>query len=329
MGNLVDQLADATGLRNLDQLDLSLVGLLCETLPLRRASVLASFSDGEAKRWYLRASQRPGESLPHSDALTVRMDELPLREEQALLARCADEQRMCCQALPDGGVHTALPLFDDAGMEGVLELESDAPLEGTQMRLLGSILRFYGNFRCLVFDNERDQLTGLYNRKPFDDHFGRAQELVAKGGSWLAVLDIDHFKRVNDQYGHLVGDEVLLLIGRLLRGSFRFSDKAFRFGGEEFLLLLRGTDETDAQRIVDSFRIKVAQQEFPQVGRITVSIGFTLLLGDDTPHSALERADRAVYAAKQAGRDRALGFEQLVRDGQLEPQQSVGSVDFF
>lgn len=325
----VDQLADVTAVRDLEQLDLSLVGLLCETLRPRRASVFATFSDAEETRWYLRASQGPGDTLPRSDAMILRMNELPLRVERPLLDQCAAEQRLCSAALQGGGLSTALPLFDDAGMLGVLQIDTDVVLDAGGLSLLGSLLRFYGNFRCLIHDNERDLLTGLYNRKPFDEHFDRAQQMPGSSCSWLAVLDLDHFKRVNDVYGHLVGDEVLLLVGRLLRQSFRFSDKAFRFGGEEFVLLLRGADEADALRILDVFRERVAGHEFPQVGGVTVSIGFTALLPDDTPHAALERADRAVYAAKQGGRNQVFGFERLVQEGRLAPQESSGSVDFF
>ncbi|WP_326539697.1 GGDEF domain-containing protein [Pseudorhodoferax sp.] len=335
MRQWVDQLADVTGVRDLEQLDLSLVGLLCETLAPRRACVYATVSDGDDTRWYLRASQTPGETLPNSDALTLRMDELPLRAERPLLARCADEQRLCSAPLEQGRTASAFALFDDPGMMGVLLLETEAALSASQLRLVGSLLRFYANFRCLVHDNERDLLTGLYNRKPFDEHFDRALDTVAvpadesAPSSWLAVFDLDHFKRVNDLFGHLVGDEVLLLVGRLLRQSFRFSDKVFRFGGEEFVLLLRGADAEDSLRVLERFRERVATHEFPQVGQMSVSIGYTALKPDDTPHSALERADRAVYAAKEGGRNRVCHFERLVSEGRLAPQEAGGSVDFF
>jgi diguanylate cyclase (GGDEF)-like protein len=244
-----------------------------------------------------------------------------------------------CAARPAVGARlwtaSAFALFDDLGMLGVLHLDTEAALSEAQQRLVGSLLRFYGNFRCLVHDNERDLLTGLYNRKPFDEHFDRALDTVsasadgATPSSWLAVFDLDHFKRVNDLFGHLVGDEVLLLVGRLLRQSFRFSDKVFRFGGEEFVLLLRGADAEDSLRVLERFRERVATHEFPQVGQMSVSIGYTALKPDDTPHSALERADRAVYAAKEGGRNRVCHFERLVSEGLLAPQEAGGSVDFF
>ncbi len=129
-----------------------------------------------------------------------------------------------------------------------------------------SILRIYRNFQGLLDYSERDTLTGLLNRKTFDESFLKAMaEPCAAAGAgvagerppgtaararsyWLGVIDIDHFKRVNDNHGHLIGDEVLLLLARLMRSSFRFHDRLYRFGGEEFVVLMRCADATAAAR---------------------------------------------------------------------------------
>lgn len=339
---LLNQLATVAGVRDLEQLDLSLVGLLCESLKPLQASVLATVVDEGVERWYLRARQRPDGGSPESDALTVRMDQLPHRAERPLLSRCLREQTMQAGVASDEAV-TCFMLFEDPGTQGVLELRTAKPLGRSELALVGSVLRFYANFRWLVRDNERDLLTGLLNRKPFDELFdralsGRADAAQIDGDqrdatkptmSWLAVIDIDHFKQVNDRFGHLVGDEVLLLVGRLMRSSFRLADKLFRFGGEEFVLLLRGAHADGALAVLERFRRCVEEHDFPQVERLTISVGYTALSLDDTPHSAIERADRAVYMAKQSGRNQVLGFEQLVAQGQLAPQDQAGDVDFF
>jgi diguanylate cyclase (GGDEF)-like protein len=339
---LLSQLASVAGVRDLERLDLSLVGLLCEAMKPLQAAVLATVIDENEERWYLRARQRQGDALPDSDALRVRMDQLPLRAERPLLSRCLREQTL--QTAQEGTqALSCFPLFEDPGSQGVLELRTARPLGRRELALVGSVLRFYANFRSLVRDNERDLLTGLLNRKPFDEHFDRAvqasgEEPVieddqrapdAEKLSWLAVVDIDHFKSVNDRFGHLVGDEVLLLVARLMRNSFRLGDKAFRFGGEEFVLLLRGTNAEGALTVLERFRQRVEAHDFPQVQHLTVSIGYTQLGSEDTPHSAIERADRSVYVAKESGRNQVLGFERLVGEGRLAPQESVGSVDFF
>src|SRR5213076_2390666 len=100
---------------------------------------------------------------------------------------------------------------------------------------------------------------------------------------WLAVVDIDHFKRVNDKFGHLYGDEVLILIANLLQSSFRAHDRVFRFGGEEFVVLLRSTTLDNARKIIDRFRVNVEAYVFPQVGTVTVSVGFVSISGYESP----------------------------------------------
>ena len=85
-----------------------------------------------------------------------------------------------------------------------------------------------------------------------------------KTGYWLGVVDIDHFKRVNDGFGHLIGDEVLVLVARIMRQSFRHYDRLYRFGGEEFVVLLRGGDEEDAKAAFERFRTNVESYLFPR-----------------------------------------------------------------
>jgi diguanylate cyclase (GGDEF)-like protein len=145
----------------------------------------------------------------------------------------------------------------------------------------------------------------------------------------MGVIDIDHFKRVNDTYGHLIGDEVLLLLARLMRASFRFDDRLYRFGGEEFVVLMRCTDAPSAALAFERLRSNVERHLFPQVGRITVSIGFTELKRGDTPSGAFERADKAVYFAKGQGRNQVRHHAELVASGHLEDDTKVGDVELF
>ena len=147
--------------------------------------------------------------------------------------------------------------------------------------------------------------------------------------NWLGVIDIDHFKRVNDSYGHLIGDEVLLLMSRLMRSSFRFDDRLYRFGGEEFVVLMRCADGDAAAQAFERLRHNVERHLFPQVGRITVSIGFTELKAGDTPNGAFERADKAVYFAKQNGRNRLCDHDELVARGLLADESRSGDVELF
>jgi diguanylate cyclase (GGDEF)-like protein len=143
------------------------------------------------------------------------------------------------------------------------------------------------------------------------------------------VVDVDHFKLVNDKFGHLYGDEVLILIANLMTSSFRSQDRVFRFGGEEFVVLLRSTTLDNAQKIIDRFRTNVEAHVFPQVGQVTVSVGFVSISPYESPVNILGRADQALYYAKSHGRNQACHYDQLVSGGLLEAAASNDTAEFF
>lgn len=136
------------------------------------------------------------------------------------------------------------------------------------------------------------------------------RQIEPPGQYWLGVIDIDHFKRVNDGFGHLIGDEVLLLVARIMRSSFRHDDRLYRFGGEEFVVLLRAQSEDAALSVFERFRCNVQAYQFPQVGTITISLGCTRVRDNDTPAAAFERADKVVYMAKDQGRNQVRCYER-------------------
>ncbi|MXV13635.1 GGDEF domain-containing protein, partial [Xanthomonas sp. LMG 8992] len=110
-------------------------------------------------------------------------------------------------------------------------------------------------------------------------------------------VDIDHFKRVNDTFGHLYGDEVLLLVAQLMQRAFRQDDLLFRFGGEEFVIVLRGVDRDTAVSLFERFRLAVAEHVFPQVGQVTLSTGIVELTHGRLLSEMLDEADKALYWA--------------------------------
>ncbi len=144
-----------------------------------------------------------------------------------------------------------------------------------------------------------DALTGLPNRRAFDRDWSQRPE-----GSWLLLMDIDHFKRLNDTHGHALGDQVLRAFGQVCRDSLRRTDRAYRIGGEEFVVLLPRVRAEDARLVAERLRQQV--RAVPGLaGRPTLTFSFS---GGLTPatEGALARADRLLYAAKAAGRDRVL-----------------------
>jgi diguanylate cyclase (GGDEF)-like protein len=157
----------------------------------------------------------------------------------------------------------------------------------------------------------RDPLTAASNRRAMEQELPIAIETSRRTRVpvSLAVLDIDHFKRINDGYGHEAGDRVLVEFARIVGDSTRRGDRLFRYGGEEFVLLLPGIDTAGLAALADALRERVADAVRVEGRPVTVSIGAAELAADETAHEWLARADAAMYRAKHEGRDRALVIE--------------------
>jgi diguanylate cyclase (GGDEF)-like protein len=227
----------------------------------------------------------------------------------------------------------AIPASNGGRVTWVLEIELH---RSPSTRVLHGLVTLVRTFEHLMSQWEHanlDTLTGLLNRKTFDDQFdrlialaernrARERERHAREGDhpcWLGIVDIDHFKLINDTWGHLFGDEVLILMAKHMRESFRVEDTLFRFGGEEFVVMLRHVPETAVTEIFERFSQTIRGAEFPQVGQVTVSVGFCLVDVNRTPAELLARADAALYYAKDHGRDRVCSHEALAAEGLIKP----------
>lgn len=158
-----------------------------------------------------------------------------------------------------------------------------------------------------------DPLTGLSNRRKFNgllDHeikrFERYEQSLC-----LILIDIDHFKTINDTYGHDVGDKVIVEMANVLETGVRRSDCVARWGGEEFILLNIELDEKQAYKVAEKLRALINKTSFETVGKITVSIGVTQIKPKDDAELILKRVDRALYAAKNNGRDCVVSFADV------------------
>ncbi len=160
----------------------------------------------------------------------------------------------------------------------------------------------------------KDPLTGLYNRL----HLNELMTLELKKSNRYArpfsivLLDIDHFKQINDTYGHQTGDLVLQHLADLLRRNTREADLLFRFGGEEFLMLCPETDQPKIFQLAEKLRQVTAQEPFPSVTHITASFGHSTYRSGDTIESIIARADMALYSAKEAGRNQVQPKELIM-----------------
>jgi diguanylate cyclase len=159
-----------------------------------------------------------------------------------------------------------------------------------------------------------DPLTGLGNRKYFDHSIEMAVQNALETGEPLSLLmfDIDHFKSFNDSYGHLTGDQVLRLVGMSLKQTIKGQDITARYGGEEFAVVLPNTALRQALTVADHIRRAVMSKELKKkstgeiLGRVTISVGVSMLKPGDDTDSLIERADACLYAAKRNGRNRVI-----------------------
>jgi len=349
MSEVVDHLAELTGFRDRDVMDVTLVSALRDLLEPRSVAIFRCIGEAGAERWLTRARLNAGDAVATADPLWMEPARLPLVQDFPQRLECMRSRAVLQMPQATGGWLCLFPIATEREVVGVLEIVSANRLKSTDQRMVGSVLRIYHNFQGLLDYSERDTLTGLLNRKTFEESFLKALgELPAAAAAhatplaedgrrheaaspryFLGVIDIDHFKSVNDRFGHLIGDEVLLLLSRLMRSSFRFHDLLYRFGGEEFVVLMRCEDEADAAHAFERLRQNTENYQFPQVGRITVSVGFTQVRVDDSPAAAFERADKAVYHAKDHGRNQVRSHALLVSAGQMTELKQANAVELF
>lgn len=151
-----------------------------------------------------------------------------------------------------------------------------------------------------------DPLTNIYNRGKFEEifHYEQAQSLRHQADLTIAIIDIDHFKGFNDNYGHQAGDEALVALSHAISTHIRASDTFARWGGEEFTLIMPKTDKISAYNVCEKLRVIVSKIPIRDDIHITISIGISSLEEDDGLHELFERCDAALYKAKDGGRNR-------------------------
>ena len=237
------------------------------------------------------------------------------------------------------------PLRGGQVLRGYFVFRRDREVTPVEEAIISGILEVFSNYYALLDTSQRDQLTGLFNRYSLEVNLDRLWNLLllrmretvidhdehrrhTPHTYWLGVLDVDHFKTINDKHGHVIGDEVLIMVARLLEKSFRQSDLLYRFGGEEFVAIIAADDLEAATHAFERARDSIERFSFPQVGHITISGGFSGADYNVLPQEVINRADSALYAAKDAGRNCICHYETLVSQGVLKEIES-GSIDLF
>jgi len=349
MESIIKHLVEITGHRDHDLLNISVISALYELTRAEYARVLDIVAMGKQITVRPQITLKDGKVAALSEHQLAAQSGESIALYPALEAGIAAHSNLIQDVSAEGKRLIWLPIWINDRVNTCLEITNPASYADHTVEAMEGILIVYRNFQNLLDYSERDSLTGLLNRKTFDDNFSKVLRSTAQppdNGAdvtecaerrqhepeklhWLAVLDIDHFKRVNDQFGHLYGDEVLILIANLLRSSFRPSDRLFRFGGEEFVILLRSATQQDAHQIFDRFRENVEQYPFPQVGKVTVSVGFARIDAFEPAVAIMGRADQALYYAKSNGRNRTCYYDTLVQSGDLHAERSNDTAEFF
>lgn len=205
-----------------------------------------------------------------------------------------------------------LPRLDDQSHEIISALRkqlSDLSQENSRL----NIILQEKNARLM-----QDALTGISNRLAYEERLQQEFKRWNRFGNPVTFLiwDIDHFKKINDQYGHAMGDIVLRGVARQLASRIRGTDFVARFGGEEFVMLLPGADIEAASQLANQIRISIAECEFANAEiriPVTISCGLASFQPGDSTQSVFERADHALYQSKHAGRNRCTAGESLTQ----------------
>lgn len=236
------------------------------------------------------------------------------------------------------------PIYGNHELIGYFVFQRDREVTPIEDAIIQGVLEVFTNYFALLDSSQRDQLTGLLNRYSLEANLDRLwnllsirirnenddddQRLKQRDSYWLCILDIDHFKKINDNFGHIIGDEVLIMVTRLLQSALRKSDLLYRYGGEEFVVIIAADDLASATETFERVRSSIETFHFPQVGHVTISGGFS---GADPlvlPQEIIHRADSSLYAAKNAGRNRIYHYDTLIEEGVLH-EVATGSIDLF
>lgn len=339
---LIDSVANTTAHKDRDDLESAIARLLLQYLSADSVVIHRLLDDNGVLRVARRVEMNAATENPREFAAQIDLSTLPALRDVRAWSDCFDRREHVQYVDVDGVRHSVFAIENEHGINGLLEVASSQGLQARDAELVSGILRIMKNHVALLDYGQRDTLTGLFNRKVFETTFeklrARLQHEAASQRarqcsntsnleaepSWLGMIDIDNFKTINDTHGHLFGDEILLLVAQVMQKSFRGADLLFRFGGEEFVVVLERASPSGAAVAFERLRVAIESFNFPQIGRVTLSLGYTEIESCDAPATCVERADAALYYAKNHGRNSVCCYELLVASGKLKPKPPAG-----
>jgi len=358
MATLTEHIIKLTDHRDRELLELTLSKALIDLLRIDRVVIARVLTEEGVKRWLEAASLDLRGGGKVVDPLRVEFESLAELTDEKDRLRCLQTRSLVeyAWAGEEGPRISYLPLFADTTSddEGVIEVHSGSGLSQGQLQVINDMVHVFRNMYKLLAYSDRDALTGLLNRKSLDDTFYSAVlEEMDHGlesqtpmleaavlpvserrhrvppNYWMGTVSIDDFGAINDKSGHLIAEEVLLLVARIMNNTFRTYDRIYRLGGEEFAVLMHCPEEALVLAAFERFRVNMEKFNFPQVGRVTASAGFTRVNAEDSPSTTLGRAERAVDYAQRHGGNQVHSHGDLVRRGFFGDSIKLGAVDLF
>ena len=358
MATLTEHIIKLTDHRDREHLELTLSKALIDLLRIDRVVIARVVSEEGVKRWLEAASLDVRGGGKVVDLLRVDFQTLSKLGDERYRLQCLQSRSLAEHAWAgeEGPRISYVPLFSDSAAddEGVIEVHSGSSLTVGQLQVIEDMVHVFRNMYSLLAYSDRDALTGLLNRKSLDDTFysavleemdhgleGAVNALQADvlpvserrhrvpPNYWLGTVSVDNFNLISDKSGHLIAEEVLLLVARIMNNTFRTYDRIYRLGGEQFAVLMHCPDEALVLAAFERFRANMEKFNFPQVGRVTACGGFTRVTAEDSPSTTLERSERAVDYAQRNGRNQVYSYDDLVRKGVFDDSIKVGAVDLF
>jgi diguanylate cyclase (GGDEF)-like protein len=341
---VIDSLAEITRYQDREILEKSLLETLAETVP--------------SEEYRLYKVQRPPPKLELTIVANKTTDRDVISENQTNHALTESLQQAITDSIEREDVvtfnsdehhhkGTIFPVFNKNGDISAVLVQFTDNFRFDDQRIVFGLLRIYSNYLNLLHENIRDKLTGLLNRETLNKEIlkilmekSHIRKKIETSGYrrafddvqyWLGVIDVDHFKTINDKFGHLFGDEVLILMASYMTEVFRDDDLLFRYGGEEFVVLIKVLSKEDAFQVFERMRIRILEHHFPQIDNLAVSIGMVEIDEQDGSSDVIHSADKALYYAKDHGRNQTCVYEELISEGKITEDQQIKSreIDLF
>lgn len=337
--SLIKAITNLTSQSNSDALTLAFLRALSDTFNINESTIYILFKSST----HIEITQSLSSCI-NSSSITEDSSEITLN---ASMNECIRTSNMIIDDEDLTTCLTILIMIDNKPYQLLSLIGNKEIIES--VNLIHQFVKIYENLLTIFLESETDKLTNLLNRRTFDIKINKMlltqknkkeqlsldkkpnenRNIIPASPAWLAILDIDFFKNVNDQYGHIAGDEVLLRLSQIMQNCLRKSDLLFRFGGEEFVVILEPTSFEMANATLERFRKMVSNYQFPLVKSITISIGFAKITENDYPATIIDYADKALYYAKDHGRNCVYNYDTLFEQGILDNPSSLGEIDIF